>query len=110
MRRCRNKKSKRNKKAKMKWFRNVSILKNLKAIALHGGYERCVNISLIITANVNTWKVKKYTFITSFTEVEKFAHADDEEEQEEISDQEDRDNVPLKSIMGCMVSDLIKEI
>ena len=31
----------------------------------------------------------KYTFFTSFTEMEKFAHTEDEEE--EISAQEDRD-------------------
>ena len=36
----------------------------------------------------------EYTFFASFTEMEKFAHTKDEEEEEEISDQEDRDYVP----------------
>ena len=40
--------------------------------------------------------------------MEKFIHTEDEEKEEEISDQQDKDYV--KSVMGCMVYYLEKEI
>ena len=35
--------------------------------------------------------------------MEKFMHTEDEEEENEISDQQDKDYAPWKSVMGCMV-------
>ena len=55
------------------------------------GYGRCVNLSLVLC--INTRKndlVFKKRINTFFTEMEEFIHTEDEEE-EEISDLQDKD-------------------
>ena len=91
MRRCRNKKLKGNKNTKMIWISNGSILRNNKEISPQRS-ERYVNLSLFLC--INTYKkIEKIPVLLFLTEIEKFIHTENEEE-EEISDQQVKDHAP----------------